>query len=262
MKTILLVGVMIFAHHFAVAQTIDPISNFHVAKTNYRKSSQTTKNNVFVQNKEMVTSTFYTNEYEQKIEKPNAQQVITIINKKYEGFVEIMGKKQPLKNEKNTMKPITVIVDQTGQIDSVIAPEEMINQLKQTITGRMEKGKPNPYFFQVKASKKIGDTWTDSTYYKDETNYYIAHYKLDKIENNVFTINYTADVKMLNNYEQNQVSFQTDVIGTSSGSFMVEPKTNYIIKSEGSMKLEGRMIVNTQEIPTSIEGTFTDQLIK
>lgn len=262
MKNIYLISVLFVLFNIAHAQTIEPITNFHAAKTSIRKSRQTTKNIVNIQNKEMVTSINFAIEYEQKIENPKAHQVITITNKKYDGFVDIMGKKEPLKDVQNNMKPISILINQNGIVDSVIASEEMVNQLKQTVTGRMDKGKPNPCFFHVKSSQKIGDVWTDSAYYQDETNYYIAHYKLEKIENNVFSVSFTADVKMLNNYEQNQISFQTDVIGTASGTILVEPKTNYILKNEGSMKLEGRMIVNTQEIPTSIEGNFSDEFIK
>ncbi len=244
------------------AQTIEPLHNFYSAKKNLRKSHQTTENTILFQGKDMLTNTVFTSEYEQIIEKPTSSQQIRIVNKKYDGYVEIMGNKQDIKDNPEANKPIVILVDKHGIIDSVNASEAMLNQLKQTITSRIEKGKPNPHFLNVTTSKKVGDSWSDSSYVENEQNSYVIQYKFDRQEGNLFVLTFQGDIKMLNDFDQNGVSFQTNVIGNSSGTIYVEPMTNYIVKSEGQMKLEGRMIVNTDEFPTVIKGTFKDELIK
>lgn len=248
---------------FLSAQTIEPTVNFYSAKTNRRISEQVTKNSIFISGTDMITTTSISNEYEQKIGKPeNNLQKISVNNLKFDGYIEMAGNKQPIKDIPASMKQVSVFTNKNGIIDSVDANPEIIQQLKQTITGRMEKGKPNPHFFSVKTLKKLGESWIDSSYYYDENNFYITHYKFEKLEDNLFVLTFTGDIKMLLNYEQNQIAFQSDVIGNISGIVHVEPNTNYIIKTEGKMKLEGRIIANTQEFPTVINGTFIDKLKK
>lgn len=262
MKNILSYILIFVGSNYTFAQTIEPIQTFSPARTAYRKSTQTTTNSMLFQGKDMTTISNFSVEYEQLIKKANKFQIIQINNKKYEGFVEIMGNKQEIKDKPDNLKPITIHIQQNGIIDSVIATEEMANQLKQTISGRIEKGKPNPHFLYVKSSKKLGDSWIDSSYFNDDKNYYIIHYKFDKQIDNSLVVTYTSDIKMLLNMEQNKVPFQTDVIGTANGTIYVEPTTNYILKSEGTMNLEGRMILNTDEFPVVIKGSFTDQILK
>ncbi len=257
----LLFLLLTFVGKQTIAQTIEPLHDFYVAKKNLRKSHQTTQNTILFQGKDMITNTVFTAEYDQIIEKPTTKQQIRIVNKKYDGYVEIMGNKQEIKDNPEANKPIIIFVNQDGIIDSVNASEVILNQLKQTITSRIEKGKPNPHFLHVKNSKKIGDLWTDSSYVSNENNSYFVNYKFERQEGNLHVLSFQGDIKMLNDFEQNGVSFQTNVIGNSSGTIYVEPNTNYIVKSEGTMKLEGRMIVNTDEFPTVIKGTFKDDLI-
>ncbi len=248
--------------NYSFAQIIEPIQTFSTARTAYRKSTQSTTNTMLFQGKDMTTNSNFSVEYEQVIKKADKFQIIQINNKKYEGFVDVMGNKQEIKDKPDNLKPITIHIQQNGIIDSVIATEEMANQLKQTISGRIEKGKPNPHFLNVKSTKKIGDSWIDSSYYNDDKNYHIIHYKFDKQIDNSMVLTYTGEIKMLTNYEQNNVPFQTDVIGITNGTIYVEPTTNYILKSEGTMNLEGRMIVNANEFPVVIKGSFTDQIKK
>jgi len=245
------------------AQTIEPTFNFYTPNTFRRISEQSTKNSVFISGTDMISTTSISTEYEQKIEKPeNNLQKISINNIKIEGFSEIGGNKQPINDVPGNMKIFSIYTNKKGIIDSVNASPEMIQQLKQTITGRMEKGMPNPHFLNIKTSKKIGESWIDSTFYNDESNYYFVNYKFEKQEENLNVLSFTGEIKMLLNYEQNQVAFQSNVVGNISGIVHVEPKTNYIIKTEGKMKLEGRIIASTQEFPTVINGTFTDQIKK
>lgn len=248
--------------NYTFAQTIEPIQTFSPARTAYRKSTQSTTNTMLFQGKDMITTSNFSVEYEQVIKKADKFQIIQINNKKYEGFVDVMGNKQEIKDKPDYLKPITIHVQQNGIIDSVIATEEMANQLKQTISGRIEKGKPNPHFLNVKSTKKIGDSWIDSSYFNDDKNYYIIHYKFDKQIDNSLVLTYTSEIKMLLNMEQNKMPIQTDVIGNANGTIHLEPKTNYILKSEGTMNLEGRMIVNANEFPVVIKGSFTDQIKK
>ena len=262
MKFIFSLILILFGTNLTFAQSIEPIRAFAKARTAYRKSTQTTINSMLFQGKDMTTTSTFSVEYEQIIKKADKFQIIQINNKKYEGFVDIMGNKQDIKDKPDNLKPITIHIQQNGIIDSVIATEEMANQLKQTISGRIEKGKPNPHFLHVKSTKKLGDSWIDSSYFNDDKNYYIIHYKFDKQIDNSFVLTYTGEIKMLSNMEQNNVPFQTDVIGTANGTIYVEPITNYILKSEGTMNLEGRMIVNANEFPVVIKGSFTDQILK
>ena len=248
--------------HLVSAQTIEPIKDLFPSKINYRKSSQLTTNSVFIQGNDMVTTNSFSTEYEQKIERDKNRQIITITNKKVEGYIDIMGNKQPIKDIPNGYEPIKIYTNKKGIIDSVIASVDMVNKLKQSISGRLEIGKPNPHILSVNSSKKIGDSWVDSSYYTDDKNYYIIYYKFEKQENNLNILSYTSDLRMVTNFVQNQMTFQTDVVGKSNGTIQVEPNSNYIVKSEGSMKLEGRIIANTQEYPTITTGTFSDELIK
>lgn len=249
--------------NFLSGQIIEPTVNFYTAKTNRRISEQVTNNSVFISGTDMLSTTSISTEYEQKIEKPeNSHQKISINNIKFDGYAEIGGNKQPITEVPGNMKNFSIFTNNKGIIDSVNASPEMIQQLKQTITGRMEKGMPNPHFFSVKTSKKMGESWIDSTFYNDENNFYFVNYKFEKQEENLNVLTFTGEIKMLLNYEQKQVAFQSNVIGNISGIVHVEPNTNYIIKTEGKMKLEGRIIANTQEFPTVINGTFIDKLKK
>ncbi len=249
--------------NFLSGQVIEPTLDFYTPKTYRRISEQTSKNSVFISGSDILSNTSISSEYEQKIEKPeNNHQKITINNIKFNGYTEVGDKKQLIKEVPENMKIFSIYTNKNGIIDSINAPSDVILQLKQTVTSRIDKGMPNPHFFHVKTTKKIGDSWVDSSFNNDENNNYFVQYKFEKQEENLNVLSFNGEIKMLLNYEQNQVPFQSNVVGNLSGTIYVEPKTNYIIHTEGKMKLEGRIIVNTQEFPTVIAGTFNDKLKK
>jgi len=90
----------------------------------------------------------------------------------------------------------------------------------------------------------------------------ITQYTYDRNENGNAILSFTTSVIIKSDMNQNGIIIHNDLLGKMNGSMTVDTKSNYIISSIGNINLEGRMEMNTQEIPVNINSTFNDSVVK
>lgn len=247
--------------NLAIGQNLNPHNEFYPIQKINRKLSQNAKNKMLMQGQEMTMVTNMDMYSSINIQTPvSDSQKITITFNKIEGEIEIMGKKQNIPNDTKKFKPIILTANNKGIINSIIASPELLKQMEQSYSGSFLLNKPFRQFLNINSSKFVGDSWLDSTI--DEKNSMITRYTYDKNENGNAVLSYTTNMAVQNDMNQNGITIHNDLIGKMNGFITVDTKTNYIISILGNINLEGRLEMNTQEIPVIVNSTFSDLIIK
>ena len=90
----------------------------------------------------------------------------------------------------------------------------------------------------------------------------ITQYTYNRNENGNAILSFTTSMTVQSDMNQNGIIIHNDLLGKMNGSMTVDTKSNYIISTTGNINLEGRMEMNTQDIPVNISSTFNDSIIK
>ena len=90
----------------------------------------------------------------------------------------------------------------------------------------------------------------------------ITQYTYNRNENGNAILSFTTSMTVQSDMNQNGIIIHNDLLGKLNGSMTVDTKSNYIISTTGNINLEGRMEMNTQDIPVNISSTFNDSIIK
>ena len=179
---------------------------------------------------------------------------------KIEGDIEVMGKKQNIPDASKTFKPIVLTTNNDGIINSITGSPELLKQMEQSYSGSFQVNKTFTQFLNIKSIKTIGDIWLDSNI--DGGNSMITQYTYNRNENGNAILSFTTSMTVQSDMNQNGIIIHNDLLGKMNGSMTVDTKSNYIISTTGNINLEGRMEMNTQDIPVNISSTFNDSIIK
>jgi len=245
----------------AFGQNLSPQKGFYPIQKTQRKMTQLAKNKMLMQGQEMNMVTTMNMYSTINIQSPvSDSQKITITFNKIEGDIEVMGKKQNIPDAAKTFKPIILTTTNQGIINSITGSPELLKQMEQSYSGSFQLNKKYTQFLNVKSIKNIGDNWLDSNI--DGSNSMITQYTYDRNENGNAILSFVTSMIVQSDMNQNGIIIHNDLLGKMTGSMTVDTKSNYIISTAGNINLEGRMEMNTQEIPVSINSTFNDSIIK
>lgn len=245
----------------AFGQTLIPQKGFYPIQKTQRKMTQLAKNKMLMQGQEMNMVTNMNMYSTINIQSPvSDSQKITITFNKIEGDIEVMGKKQNIPDAAKTFKPIVLTTTNQGIINSITGSPELLKQMEQSYSGSFQLNKKYTQFLNVKSIKNIGDSWLDSNI--DGGNSMITQYTYDRNENGNAILSFVTSMIVQSDMNQNGIIIHNDLLGKMTGSMTIDPKSNYIISTAGNINLEGRMEMNTQEIPVNISSTFNDSIIK
>jgi hypothetical protein len=251
----------IFVCGYALGQNLSPKKGFYPIQKNKRKMSQIAKNKMLMQGQEMTMITNMNMYSTVNIQSPvSDSQKISIAFNKVEGDIEVMGKKQDIPDATKNFKPIVLTTNNQGIINSITGSPELLKQMEQSYSGSFQLNKTFTQFLNIKSIKNIGDSWIDSN--MDAANSMITNYNYDRNENGNAILRFTTSMIVQGDMNQNGIAIHNDLLGKMSGTMTVDTKTNYIISTDGNINLEGRMEMNTQEIPVTINSTFNDSIIK
>ena len=245
----------------AFGQSLNPQKGFYPMQKTKRKMTQLAKNKMLMQGQEMTMVTNMNMYSTIHIQTPvSDSQKITVAYNKIDGDIEVMGKKQNIPDATKNFAPIVLTTNSKGVITSVTGSPELLKQMEQSYSGSFQLNKPFTQFLNIKTIKNIGDIWLDSNI--DAGNSMITQYTYDRNENGNAILTFTTIMAVQNEMNQNGIIIHNDLLGKMNGSMTVDSKTNYIISTIGNINLEGRMEMNTQEIPVNINSTFNDSIIK
>jgi len=245
----------------AFGQNLSPKKGFYPIQKTKRKMTQLAKNKMLMQGQEMTMVTNMNMYSTHHIQSPSADsQKITITFNKIEGDIEVMGKKQTIPDASKNFTPIVLTINNQGIINSITGSPELLKQMEQSYSGSFQLNKTFTQFLNIKSIKNIGDSWLDSNI--DAGNSMITQYTYDRNENGNAILSFTTSMAVQSDMNQNGIIIHNDLLGKMNGSMTVDSKSNYIISTAGNINLEGRMEMNTQEIPVSINSTFNDSIIK
>ena len=245
----------------AFGQNLSPQKGFYPIQKTQRKMTQLAKNKMLMQGQEMIMVTNMNMYSTINIQSPvSDSQKITITFNKIEGDIEVMGKKQNIPDASKTFKPIVLTTNNDGIINSITGSPELLKQMEQSYSGSFQVNKTFTQFLNIKSIKTIGDIWLDSNI--DGGNSMITQYTFNRNENGNAILSFTTSMTVQSDMNQNGIIIHNDLLGKMNGSMTVDTKSNYIISTTGNMNLEGRMEMNTQDIPVNISSTFNDSIIK
>ena len=245
----------------AFGQNLSPQKGFYPIQKTQRKMTQLAKNKMLMQGQEMNMVTNMNMYSTINIQSPvSDSQKITITFNKIEGDIEVMGKKQNIPDAAKTFKPIVLTTNNDGIINSITGSPELLKQMEQSYSGIFQVNKTFTQFLNIKSIKTIGDIWLDSNI--DGGNSMITQYTFNRNENGNAILSFTTSMTVQSDMNQNGIIIHNDLLGKMNGSMTVDTKSNYIISTTGNINLEGRMEMNTQDIPVNISSTFNDSIIK
>ncbi len=260
-KTIFSFLAFILVCGFTLGQNLSPKKGFYPIQKTKRKMTQLAKNKMMMQGQEMTMVTNMDMYSTINIQNPvSDSQKISITFNKIEGDIEVMGKKQTIPDASKTFTPIVLTTNNSGVINSISGSPELLKQMEQSYSGSFQVSKTFTQFLNIKSIKNIGDSWLDSNI--DGANIMITQYTFDRNENGNAILNFTTTMTVQSDMNQNGIIVHSDLLGKMSGTMNIDTKTNYIISTNGNINLEGRMEMNTQEIPVNIISTFNDSIIK
>jgi len=246
---------------YALGQNLSPKKGFYPIQKNKRKMTQIAKNKMLMQGQEMTMITNMNMYSTVHIQNPvSDSQKISITFNKVEGDIELMGKKQDIPDASKNFKPILLTTNNQGIIHSITGSPELLKQMEQSYSGSFQLNKTFTQFLNIKSIKNIGDSWIDSN--MDAANSMITKYIYDRNENGNAILSFTTSMIVQSNMNQNGIDVHSDLSGKMLGTMTVDTKTNYIISTDGNINLEGRMEMNTKEIPVNINSTINDSIIK
>ncbi len=183
------------------------------------------------------------------------EQVISITFKKASGTMEQGENKQEIPMDVKAMGEFNISTDKNGVVTQVNGNTEILQSLQQTGMGGFVNGKPYSQYIFVKETKKIGDSWIDSSY---ADKMMVSHYKYVSNNGENAVLELVADIHMINDMEQQGMSIHQDLKGTLTGQVLVNRNTNMIVKTEGKMKVEGTMETMGQMIPLTMESDMLE----
>ncbi len=259
--SVLLFAVLLLNQNSLAQTTIEPLKNYCSQIQHKRKSTENSTQSIFLSGQDITSKSTIDFEYSLRVTKPANEQFIYLNCNRIHGTIEEAGVKKEIPFDSKNLIQMILGVNQNGVIDSIKSDLMIINQMKTAYKQRIQKGKQNPYFLNVQSTRNIGDEWLDSSLFDNESNYIITKYKFVKAENNQFVLSFQSDIKILSEFYSQDILIIDSKVGNCTGTIYVEPTTNYILKTEGSVQLEGNRNVNTREIPTSIKSTFIDSII-
>lgn len=246
---------------YAFGQNLSPKKGFYPIQKTKRKMTQLAKNKMLMQGQDMTMVTNMNMYSTIHIQTPVADsQKISITFNKIEGDIEVMGKKQTIPDGSKNFKPIVLTTNNEGIINSITGSPELLKQMEQSYSGSFQLNKTFTQFLTIKSIKNIGDSWIDSN--MDAGNSMITKYNYDRNENGNAILSFSTSMTVQSDMNQNGIVIHNDLIGKMTGTMTVDPKSNYIISTDGNINLEGRMEMNTQEIPVNISSTFNDTITK
>jgi hypothetical protein len=246
---------------FALGQNLSPKKGFYPIQKTKRKMTQLAKNKMLMQGQDMTMVTNMDMYSTIHIQSPvSDSQKISITFNKIEGDIEVMGKKQNIPDASKTFKPIVLTTNKDGIINSITGSPELLKQMEQSYSGSFQLNKTFTQFLNIKSIKNIGDSWLDSNI--DAGNSMITNYTYNRNENGNAILSFITSMIVQSDMNQNGIAIHNDLLGKMSGTMTIDTKTNYIISTDGNINLEGRMEMNTQEIPVNINSTFNDTIIK
>jgi hypothetical protein len=260
-KSIFICFAFIWICSNAFGQNLSPKKGFYPIQNIQRKMAQLAKNKMLMQGQDMSMVTNMNMYSTVNIQGPvSDSQKITITFNKIDGDIEVMGKKQIIPDASKTFKPIVLTTNNQGVINSIIGSPELLKQMEQSYSGSFQLNKTFTQFLNIQSIKNIGDSWLDSNI--DASNSMITQYTYDRNENGNAILSFNTSVIIKSVMNQNGIIIHNDLLGKMNGSMTVDTKSNYIISSIGNINLEGRMEMNTQEIPVNINSTFNDSVVK
>jgi hypothetical protein len=246
---------------YAFGQNLSPRKGFYPIQKTKRKMTQLAKNKMLMQGQEMTMVTNMNMYSTIHIQAPvSDSQKISITFNKIDGDIEVMGKKQDIPDGSKNFKPIVLTTNKQGIINTITGSPELLKQMEQSYSGSFQILKTFTQFVNIQSIKNIGDSWLDSNI--DGGNSMITQYTYERNENGNAVLNFTTSMSVQNDMNQNDIIIQNDLLGKMNGSMIVDTKSNYIISTTGNIILEGRMVMNAQEIPVNINSTFNDSIIK
>ncbi len=183
------------------------------------------------------------------------EQLITVSFKKATGQMEQGGNKQDIPMDIKAMGEFKIYTDKNGVVTQVEGNTEVLQSLQQSGMGGFVTEKPYSQYIFVKETKKIGDSWIDSTL---ADKLLINHYKYIANSGGNAVLEVVSDIHMINDMEQQGMSIHQDLKGTLKGQVLVDRKSNMIVKTEGKMHVEGTMETMGQMIPLTIDSDMTE----
>ena len=238
------------------AQSLKPFkSGFYPILKSSKTTNQNTTNTYIAEGNNMVSTMTMSMQTNYEIEpSKNGEQKVHIGMKINSGTLEMMGQTQAIPSTEQEEKSI-IVINAKGNIDRIEMGTEALEKLKQSGINTVQIGKPLTFFILVPNEKKAGDKWIDSTYAND---FMVTDYEYTSNEGNLAVLKYVSRIKFVNTTTQNGMEIRSDMEGTVTGTFKVNTENNFVVQNNADMNLEGRMEVNTREIPMSIKGTVTD----
>lgn len=107
---------------------------------------------------------------------------------------------------------------------------------------------------------KVGDTWTDSTNNKEGK--VVTSYKVLEINGNEATVSMDATVTQSGEFENNGMTINMNMQGTSKGQYALEVATGLIRKRTANLDATGTMEVAGQSIPFTMKMTMEEGVAK
>jgi len=107
---------------------------------------------------------------------------------------------------------------------------------------------------------KVGDSWTDST--SDKTGRTINRYTLRQVTNGEGTVDINSDLKISREMEQQGMTMQMEMKGTSIGEYIFDVNTGLVKSRKSLTKATGSIDVMGQSVPLKIETSTTSTVTK
>lgn len=157
-------------------------------------------------------------------------------------------------------KSDTFLIDiQTGAGKS-LSPEKPADAgdgLQGMMTGAMETSgvaTVSSIFFVIPGEVKAGSSWTDSSSVEGIRT--VNNYKIEKINDNLVTISTTGNADGSSTMEAQGQSMEMKMKTVSSGTIVVDTKTNMVQKRTNIADIDGSMDLGGQSMPFSSKTTI------